>query len=277
MAFEDILITEIQEVKIKDKAPDKMPLNPTAQGWSGQEVRRQLSRSLLDNTDSVFSEVKSKLTLIKDYFDANQEQVDEIVSDIADLQDSSSYKMSFYGKANANITKGQAVQFSGVENETILLAPANSFAISLNKNLIIGIANENINEGNFGKVLAFGVIEDVSTSNFSEGDFLWYNSSSIVDGSFRTTPPNAPYAKILMAAVVKASTEGNEDGVIFVRLTTEPRLSELQDVHITNIGDSHILRYDSSTSRYINVKSNKVIVSENEPSQNKDNDIWFDI
>jgi len=277
MAFEDILITQQQKQIIQSKGADKLPLNPTAQGFSGQQVRAALAAATTGNVDSILTELEAKLTVIKNYFGATQDQVDDIVSEIADLQDSSSYKMSFYGKANANITKGQAVQFSGVENETILLAPANSFAISLNKNLIIGIANENINAGSFGKVLAFGVMEDVSTSNFSEGDFLWYNSSSIVDGSFITTPPNAPYAKILMAVVVKASTEGNEDGVIFVRLTTEPKLSELQDVHITNIGDSHILRYDSSTSRYINVKSQKVIVSDTEPEQNKNGDIWFDI
>ena len=37
-----IILSETEENKIKAKTPDKLPLNPTAMGWSGQEVRRFL-------------------------------------------------------------------------------------------------------------------------------------------------------------------------------------------------------------------------------------------
>lgn len=64
----NILINVSEEQAIKNKSPDKMPLNPTAQGWSGQEVRRHLSKALVDPEGSLLSEMKKKLINIQGLF-----------------------------------------------------------------------------------------------------------------------------------------------------------------------------------------------------------------
>ena len=51
--LKNILLSTIEENKIKEKTPDKLPLNPTAEGWSGQEVRRFLAKSLIDKVKVV--------------------------------------------------------------------------------------------------------------------------------------------------------------------------------------------------------------------------------
>jgi hypothetical protein len=51
-----------------------------------------------------------------------------------------------------------------------------------------------------------------------------------------------------MAVVVKV----DNNGIILVRPTIEPKLSELQDINITSIADNQILRYNSATSRWEN-------------------------
>ena len=91
----NILLSEIEENKIKEKTPDKLPLNPTAEGWSGQEVRRFLAKSLIDNEGSFLAEFKKKMTEIKAQFedvfgdgDGNiQGQIDSIIRDIAAIED----------------------------------------------------------------------------------------------------------------------------------------------------------------------------------------------
>jgi hypothetical protein len=70
MANEEILISSEEEVKIKEKAVDKMPLNPTAQGWSGQQIRAYMQKAVFANEHSILSEMKNKLLIIKEKFDA---------------------------------------------------------------------------------------------------------------------------------------------------------------------------------------------------------------
>jgi hypothetical protein len=71
MAFEDILITNEKKQAIKDKGADKMPLNPTAQGYSGQQVRAALAAAVTGNQDSVLAELDSKLSVIKGHFESS--------------------------------------------------------------------------------------------------------------------------------------------------------------------------------------------------------------
>jgi hypothetical protein len=152
----------------------------------------------------------------------------------------------YYGKANATITKGQAVQFSGVDDGVYLIAPANSVSINLNPRLMMGIATQDIDSGDFGYVTNFGRIENVSTFGFSVGDFLWFNSSSGSNGLLTATQPTAPNAKLLMCAVVKQETGSNKDGILLVRITQEPKLDELQNVLITSATNGNVLSYDGT-------------------------------
>jgi hypothetical protein len=159
----------------------------------------------------------------------------------------------YYGKASANITKGQAVQFAGREGDHILIKPADVSEINANPKLILGIAKQAITSGDFGYVAHFGKIEGYDSGSFANGDLLWFASGGSTAGALTNVQPTAPNAKILMAAVIKVETSGAaNNGVLQVRLTIEPKLSELQDVNINSIQDDHILRYNSANSRWEN-------------------------
>ena len=69
MDLEKIKISSEEEQKIREKSPTKLPLNSTLQGWSGENVRQQFAKALLDKDSSVLSELKSKLEIIKDAFE----------------------------------------------------------------------------------------------------------------------------------------------------------------------------------------------------------------
>jgi hypothetical protein len=101
--FDDILITEEKKQSILDKSPDKMPLNPTAQGWSGQQVRAALASATFGTEDSLLSEVEVKLEVIKDHFESyvgNIVVLDALPVDLAPYEES----YIFIKDSQSNIT-----------------------------------------------------------------------------------------------------------------------------------------------------------------------------
>ena len=101
MAFDDILITEAKKNAIKDKGADKMPLNPTAQGWSGQQIRAALAAATTGNVDSILTELETKLGVIKGHFESYVGNV-SVLSTLP--QDLSPYNDTFiFIKNNQNV------------------------------------------------------------------------------------------------------------------------------------------------------------------------------
>lgn len=88
--FNSILIDSETEQKIKNNAPDKIPLNPTAQGWSGQMIRSFLAKSIVGNDGSILSVLKEKLLIIKNLFEetnADFRELQEAFASLGELSD----------------------------------------------------------------------------------------------------------------------------------------------------------------------------------------------
>lgn len=273
MANENVLITTAEETAIKEKAPDKLPLNPTAQGYSGQEVRKRMAAYVIDQEDSVLEVIKSKLTNVKTKFDYYDDllteqltfntlllngrlfQWDSITGAITiDLSESFTLnvgqQMVYYGKAyQENISVGDPVMFAGVEGDHFRLKVATPQAINANPEYFIGVAAQSMLAGEFGYVTEFGVVNNVNLpSPYAAGDILWYDSTN---GGWTTTKPNRGKAQIRVAAVVEPNQNENQlnTGTLFVRLS--------------------ILEGNGSETN--------LTVSDTEPSVKLSNDIWFDI
>ena len=86
------------------------------------------------------------------------------------------------------ILNGSVVYISGSvgQNPTIALARANAETTSE----IIGVATHDIANNAVGKVCVFGLVNDVNTSAFLDGDFVYLSSS--VSGGLTKTPPASP-------------------------------------------------------------------------------------
>jgi hypothetical protein len=65
---EKIRISPEEEQAIKDQDPTTIPLDPTAAGWSGEQVRARQAASITAEEGSVLSELKEKTDLIADKF-----------------------------------------------------------------------------------------------------------------------------------------------------------------------------------------------------------------
>jgi len=101
MPFDDILLTNAKKNAIQDKGADKLPLNPTAQGYTGQQVRAALAAATTGNVDSILTELETKLGVIKGHFESYVGNV-SILSELP--QDLSPYNDTFiFIKNNQNI------------------------------------------------------------------------------------------------------------------------------------------------------------------------------
>jgi hypothetical protein len=104
-----------------------------------------------------------------------------------------------------------------------------------------GIAN-----GGIGRVVAFGEIDQINTSGFTDGDVLWCDPAS--DGNFTTTEPSGPNLKIPAAIVLNSATNGK----IQVRVQANEGLHQLHDVNISSQADNDLLQWNSTAGVWEN-------------------------
>jgi hypothetical protein len=124
-------------------------------------------------------------------------------------------------KTGSLIQNGAAVMFAGAEPDTtttrLLVAPliANGTFPSLHG---LGIATQDIPDGEDGLVTVWGKVRDVNTFAFSVGDILYADPNN--PGGLTNVKPTAPNNVIPFGAVLASNTEFGE---IFVRPTIEQR------------------------------------------------------
>jgi hypothetical protein len=164
----------------------------------------------------------------------------------------------YWVKADETITVGDVVQFNGVAGFTPKVKKAVPSEINNNPTLIMGIASANIaNEAN-GYITTFGMLKGVTTTGLSLGDILFYNSNTNASaGTLTTTQPEAPNAKIQLAAVVRESTGGGLNGELLVRVQTPVSLKDDSSVQFTNVANGEVLAFNGTANRW----ENKEVVS----------------
>jgi hypothetical protein len=152
-------------------------------------------------------------------------------------------------RASANITKGQVVMFTGAVGSSGVLTGAPATGVTDPK-VVMGIAVENIDLNGFGEVASFGLVKGFDTSggaeNWQQGDILYLDHSS--PGKLTKVEPSAPNCKIVLAAVVNATSSNS--GAVFVRVTANPRLESLSNIDAGSPVAGSTLIYDAAQARW---------------------------
>lgn len=76
--MDKVIISNETWEKIRRKSPALLPDNPTAMGWSAEEIRRQLYRFVLDDKDSIKSVI---MELAENPADLDETRVNELISE----------------------------------------------------------------------------------------------------------------------------------------------------------------------------------------------------
>ena len=144
------------------------------------------------------------------------------------------------------ITKGSVVKVVGVAGGFIgiNLALGDSDA---NSATAFGIVAEDIADASNGFVSIQGIVHNLNTNSFTEGDVLYL--SPTVAGTFTNVKPVAPQHAVVVGYVAKKSAT---DGHILMHVQNGYELGELHDTLLTSSADKDILAYESSTSLWKN-------------------------
>lgn len=125
-----------------------------------------------------------------------------------------------YNGTGSLIPNGTAVYVSGGQLEGSEIVASVSLARSNAKStcMLVGLATEDIANGNYGEVSTFGFVRDVNTSAFALGDVLYVSSS--LAGTLTNLEPAYPNYSCVIGRVIKV---GTTDGVILVSPDTNPK------------------------------------------------------
>jgi hypothetical protein len=147
-------------------------------------------------------------------------------------------------KCSAAITEGQGVMLTGTVGASggLTAAPASGLTKST-AYLFMGVATESGALNDWIYITSFGIVRGINTTGGAEawvdGQILYYNPA--VAGGLTDTEPAAPAAKIQVAAVVYAASNGS----IFVRPRIGIQLDDLNDVESSSAATSDLLQYTS--------------------------------
>lgn len=172
-------------------------------------------------------------------------------------------ELFFYGKASGAVSNGDLCQFAGVQGDHILIKKAVASEIKANPSYLIGVATQNIANGEYGYVTWFGKVNGVYTdtpanndsADWADGDLLYFNNST---GYLTKTKPDAPNILITVAAVIKVQTGSSENGIILVRPTFTGTFTELNDVDGAATADGQFYLWDN-TNKFFEPTANVTI------------------
>ncbi len=146
------------------------------------------------------------------------------------------------------IPEGAAVRISGAQGQRLKVALA-AATDDTNSATTIGIVTHSggIAHGSSGYVTILGLVRELNTSAFDEGDVLWLSATP---GQWSATKPVAPTHAVQIGYVVN-SGNGNS-GSIYVHVQNGYEIDELHNVKVLNPQDGQVLKYQASTGLWVN-------------------------
>lgn len=141
---------------------------------------------------------------------------------------------------NATISDGQVVYISGSNGQKINVKLAKADSDTTSK-ATIGIVTEQILNTKQGFVTTFGLVHDLNTNAFNEGDTLYLSATTA--GALTNIRPSAPNNVVRVGYVIVKSSSVGE---IFVSPQVGFELNELDNVQLTTPAAGNILQYNGT-------------------------------
>jgi hypothetical protein len=142
-----------------------------------------------------------------------------VISNIGETQ-----HIRAYNNSGGNITKGQVVYISGSQGQRLTVGLADADTEILSKDTF-GFAAENINDGDEGFVIVQGVLKNINTNGFVDGNTVFLSSTP---GGYTNTPPSDPSHLVVLGFIVKGNSGGA--GSIYVKVDNGYEIEELHNV-----------------------------------------------
>ena len=252
--------------EIKDKSPEVLPLNPTSQGWTGQAIRRQLTRYVTDEQASV-------LALMEEKFD----NVSNALGTVESLASGGLGVLQV--RYDEDIEIGDLLQFAGtVGGSGKLLVKktrnAGEDSIQVHPEYMIGIAITAGARNSEHEIFIDGVYIGLDTSDYTEQAILY--PDPLNDGGLTDVEPDAPLNRTKVAVCIYSH---QNNGILIYRPTFYPDMAHIQDVDITGVSDGDVMKYEAATKTFKPGKAQGVFYNDDLPPEEEryNNLTYFDI
>lgn len=169
-------------------------------------------------------------------------------------------EMYLFARNNLGFTinNSQLVYINGAQGNrpTVGLAKADSHATSEGT---IAMATHECTDTSTCFFTTNGLVRDIDTSDFSEGDQLFLSPD--MAGGFTSTEPEAPNHSVSIGFVTRSNVN---EGVVLVHIINGFQIGELHDVNTTSEANGNLLIWNDSMSRWENgnVINNNLTVNE---------------
>lgn len=150
-----------------------------------------------------------------------------------------------YNGTGSTIPNGSVVAVSGAQGQrpSVVLADADSEPLSA---ATLGIATQDILDGQEGFICTFGLVRGINTSAFTAGNPIYLSQTA---GQFTATRPAAPAHTVFLGWIIKVNASSGE---LFVNISNGWELDELHNVLITSPTSGNTLIYDASVGVWKN-------------------------
>lgn len=150
-----------------------------------------------------------------------------------------------YNAELTTLNKGEVVYLHGAQGQRPAVKRASNSS-DLTSSRTFGVVAESIGAGAEGFIITQGILQQLDTNSYNEGDILWLDSTP---GAVTTTKQYAPQHMVFIGVVLKKNSTA---GRIYVKPQNGYELDELHDVYAQNPNDKDILSYVSACAMWIN-------------------------
>jgi hypothetical protein len=176
----------------------------------------------------------------KIYYDSVNKTIVGMIDTDVTMQIGQEELILCYNNTGIDIPNGSMVYPTGANGDipTIALAKADSISTYLS----MGMATQNILNGSSGFVTNRGIVHDIDTSSFVEGQTL-YLSPTVAGGVTNVAPTDVNYFSVMVGVALFIDSL---TGSIYVRQVLNNRLTDLSDVEIESPMVDQILTYNGN-------------------------------
>jgi hypothetical protein len=143
------------------------------------------------------------------------------------------------------LNKGEVVYLFSAQGQRPSVKRASNLADATSATTF-GMVAESIASGANGFIMQMGIIRNVDTNAYNEGDILYLGSTA---GSVTTTKPSAPSHYVFVGVVLKKNASS---GRIFVKPQNGYELDELHNVAISSVANNDLLVYETISTLWKN-------------------------
>lgn len=149
-----------------------------------------------------------------------------------------------YNAEATTLNKGEVVYLFGSQGQRPSVKRASNTSDATSAKTF-GMVAESIASGSEGFIVNDGIVKNINTNAYNEGDILWLNNTA---GTVTTTKPYAPSHMVFVGVVVKKSLTA---GRVFVKPQNGYEMDELHNVYAQSPSDNDILSYTSASTMWV--------------------------